>query len=149
MCKNVISISLALTSNLVFFVGFCALSETLLCEDPARSRVYKPNYKRACRKTRSTWIMIIFRSYCFRYKTQTSTRIPWTWWTKEIKMLVEFFGSDNWTGLYRVMVFGIDRFEQSWKTMVTQCLLHLKTTQNFDVQLLKLNVQCLEDIKLV
>ena len=64
-------------------------------------------------------------------------------------MLVEVFGTDNWIGLYRVMVFGIDRFNQSLKSMVTQRLLHLKTTQNFDVQLLKLNVQCLEDIKLV
>ena len=56
-------------------------------------------------------------------------------------MLVEVFGTDNWTGLYRVMVFGIDRFKQSLKSMVTQRLLHLKTTQNFDFELFKLNCE--------
>ncbi len=56
-------------------------------------------------------------------------------------MLVEVFGSDNWTRQYRVMVFGIDRFKQSLKSMVTQRLLHLKTTQNFDVELFKLNCE--------
>ena len=56
-------------------------------------------------------------------------------------MLVEVFGSINWTCLYGDIVFGIDRFEQSLKSMVTQRLLHLKTTQNFDVELFKLNCE--------
>ena len=56
-------------------------------------------------------------------------------------MLIEVFVSENWTGLYRVIVFGIDRFEQSLKAMVTQRLLHFKSTQNFDVELFELNCE--------
>ena len=56
-------------------------------------------------------------------------------------MLVEVFGSNNWACPYRVMEFGIDRFDQSLKSMVTEHLIHLNTTRNFDVGLFKLNYE--------
>jgi len=32
---------------------------------------------------------------------------------KSERILIDVFGSDNWIGLYRVLVFGIPRFEPS------------------------------------